>query len=396
MKSALVFLLASVAALSLQAQTLTQALEQAWARDPRAATFAPLGAQAQAGLTLAGALTAGPGVVSIGNTSDRLNARRGKQEWEVEFALPLWRPGQKERRVTEAERAQVDLAASLVAHRLQLAGDLRAAWWSLALARNQVALAEAQVQSAQALEEDVRRRVAAGDLARIDANLAQSETLTAQGEALAAQTERRAAEQAWQLLTGLDAPSALMAEAPRNSESGDEHPMIAQALAQSRLATARLRSTEASSADAPEIALRMVRERGDFNEGYANVVGVKLSIPLPSGARTAVASAEQRAALAKADAELSLARQQVTVQVARARTDLAATARELTWLRQRAALAADTATLAEKSFALGEFDLATVLRARAALIDVRKQVERQDLRASSLQSQLHQALGLLP
>ena len=396
MKSALVFLLASVAALSLQAQTLTQALEQAWARDPRAATFAPLGAQAQAGLTLAGALTAGPGVVSIGHTGDRWNARRGKQEWEVEFALPLWQPGQRARQLAEAERAQVDLAASVAAHRLQLAGDLRAAWWALALARNQVTLAEAHVHSAERLEEDVRRRVAAGDLARIDANLAQSETLSAHGQALAAQTERRETEQAWQLLTGQVAPVALVSEVVRNGEPSDEHPLIAQALAQSRLATARLRSAEANRADAPEVALRMVRERGDFNEGYANVIGVKLSIPLPSGARTAVASAEQRAALAKAEAELSAARLQVTAQVGRARADLAASARELAWLRQRVTLAADTSALAEKSFALGEFDLAAVLRARASLIDVRTQVERQQMRASALQSQLHQALGLLP
>jgi cobalt-zinc-cadmium efflux system outer membrane protein len=64
--------------------------------------------------------------------------------------------------------------------------------------------------------------------------------------------------------------------------------------------------------------------------------------------------------------------------------------------RQRRMLAADTLQLAQKSFALGEADLATLLRARAVALDVEGAFSRSRLARSAAQSRLHQALGVLP
>ena len=75
------------------AQTLTQALEAAWARSAQAATLSARQDEAQAGSDLARGLTPGPAAVSLNQLNDRFNQNTGRREWEVEVAVPLWLPG---------------------------------------------------------------------------------------------------------------------------------------------------------------------------------------------------------------------------------------------------------------------------------------------------------------
>ena len=81
---------------------LAAAFEQAWRLHPQAASLDAREAEARAAQDLAGGLTPEPGSISIGSRNDRLNRNRGKQEYEVELATPLWLPGQKAAREAEA------------------------------------------------------------------------------------------------------------------------------------------------------------------------------------------------------------------------------------------------------------------------------------------------------
>lgn len=396
--------IASLAALALawpaQAQThtaLAQALGQAWARHPQAAAFAAREDEAQARVEVAGGLTPGPAALSVSSLNDRLNRNRGKQEWEAEVAVPLWLPGQWAAREDEAASALAEVAARGRALRLQLAGELREAWWALAAARNARDLAGRRAATARALEADVGRRFKAGDLARIDANLAQGERLGAEAEALEAQAALVAAEQAWRSLTGAAAPDEFAEEVPAAvHEPADDHPQLAAAAAAARTARNKLRVAGETRRDAPELALRVVRERGDHAESYANTVGVKLTIPFSSGPRVRQESAAARAEASQADAELALARQKLQLGVEKARLDADAAARRLSMARARRALAADSLQLAEKSFALGEADLATLLRLRAGAYEAEALLNRDTVAHAAAVSRLKQALGVLP
>ncbi|MBK9574051.1 MAG: hypothetical protein IPO43_15615 [Rhodoferax sp.] len=113
------------------------------------------------------------------------------------MAVPPWLSGQRAARTLEAEAAAAELVARRAALRLQLVGELRSAWWQLAAARQAVAVALRREASAQALLVDAAS-AKAGDLARLDANLAHNEHLTAQGERLEAAAAQRQAEQACQ------------------------------------------------------------------------------------------------------------------------------------------------------------------------------------------------------
>lgn len=384
-------------ALPAQAQTLAQALDQAWSRHPQAAAFAAREEAARARAEVTAGITPGPAALSLSSLNDRLDRNRGRQEWEAEMAVPLWLPGQQAARAAEAESALAEVAAQSRALRLQLAGELREAWWALAAARNARALAARRAQTAQSLEADVQRRYRAGELARIDANLARGERLAAEAAVLEAETAQLAAEQRWRSLTGMPAPRELAEEGGADArEPAEDHPRFAAVAAAARTARARLRLAEETRRDAPQLAVRVVRERGEFAEPYANTVGVKLTIPFSSGARVRQESSAARAEASQADAELALARLKLQLEAEQARLDLAAAERQFVMARERRELTADNLRLAEKAFSLGESDLATLLRIRAAAFEAEAFLDRQQIARAAARSRLKQVLGVLP
>ena len=397
MRNIAMLLAALATAGSVHAQTLADALEQAWVRQPQTAALTAREDEARARAELAAGFTPAPPALSLSSLNDRLNRNRGKQEWEAEMAVPLWLPGQKAARESEAESAMAEVAARSKALRLQLAGEVREAWWTIAAARNARDLSARRAETAHALDDDVQRRYKAGDLARIDANLAQSERLAAAAEAIEAKAALLAAEQAWHNLTGTSTPAVLAEErAVPVREPSEDHPLLAAAAAAARTARSKQRVAEETRRDAPEFAVRVVRERGDFSEPYANLVGVKLTIPFSSGPRVRQESAAARAETSQADAELALARHRLQLDVDRARLDLAAAERQLAMARERRELAADNLGLTEKSFALGETDLTTLLRVRAGAFEAEAFLNRQQVARAAAQSRLKQVLGVLP
>ncbi len=378
-------------------QTLGEALEQAWARHPQAAAVSAREDEARARADVAAGITPGPASLSLSSLSDRFNRNRGKQEWEAEMAVPLWLPGQQAARVAEAESTFAEVAARRAALRLQVAGEVREAWWAVAAARNARDLTRRRATTAGALEADVLRRFKAGDLARIDANLAQGERLAAEAEAIEAEAALLAAEQIYRNLTGAAAPSLLAAEAAFAArEPVGHHPQLAAVAAAARTARAKLRVAEETRRDTPELALRVVRERGEFAEPYASSVGVKLTIPFSSGARVRQENSAARAEASQADAELALARLRLQLDTEKARLDLAAAERQFAMASVRRELTADNLRLAEKAFSLGESDLTTLLRVRAGAFEAEAFLNRQQVARAAAQSRLKQILGVLP
>lgn len=395
--------IASLAAFAAHAQTLALALDQAWSRAPQAIAFAAREAEAQARADVASGVLPAPPSVSLSTLNDKLGSDQGRQEWELELALPLWLPGQRAARENEAQRISDEVAARRRALRLQLAGELRDAWWALAAARAAALLADRRASTAAALESDVQRRVKAGDLARVDGNLAQGERLAAQAEQLEAAGALRIAEQAWRHLTGNPPPPTLGAEPPAGSTTTaatatapEDHPALASALAAMQVAQAKLGVADATRRDAPELALRYFRERATFNDGQANAVGIKLTLPFSSGARTRQETAGLQADMAQADGELAQVKLRLALDAERAALDLEAARRQIGLARERRELGADTLRLAEKSFALGESGLPALLLARAAAYEAEAFLVRRQIAADAARSRLNQALGVLP
>jgi len=382
---------------------LARALEQAWRLHPQAAALEAREAEARAAQEIAAGLTPEPGSVSIGSRNDRINRNLGQQEYEVELAAPLWLPGQRAAREAEAASRVDEASAKRAALRSELAGDLREAWWSLAAARNARALATRRLDTARALEADVRRRYKVGELSRIDANLAQSEVHAAGAELIEAEATLLQAEHALRTLTGTAAQADMAEEVPTTQRTPNAalgtpelHPLLAAAAAAARSARAKVTVADQSRRAAPELALRVVRERGDFAEPYANSVGIRLKIPFSSGAQVRRETSAAQAEADQADAEMLRTQTRVQLEAERAERALASAERQFAMASARIALSAENLRLSEKAFSLGESDLATLLRIRAAAFDADAFHDRQRVARASAISRLNQALGVLP
>lgn len=383
-----------------QGSALATALEAAWSRDPQAAALHQREAQAQAAQDLAKGWTPAPGAVSVSQLNDRLNQNQGRRDWEVEVSTPIWLPAQRGARQDEAQR-RLDLGIARAAVlRWQLAGQLRQRWWAVALARESEALARSRMESAQALASTVKARFQKGDLARVDANLAQVEVLSAQSDLIAAQQALQEAEAQYRALTGEPAPAALSPESLPNAPSptweGPGHPLMQEAQAAVNWAQSRLAVVQASRRDAPELALRWTNERTDSFEPYHQAVGVKVTVPFASDARSRQDGAEVRADLNQAEAEQAWVQRQVQQDYAQAYQGWQLATQQLALARSRQSLSEDNGRLAQRAFDLGEVDLTSLLRARTQQRDADVAVKQQQVALELAVSRLLQAQGVLP
>ena len=372
MKTLSALVLGLCAVLPAGAQTLADALERALARHPVALSAAPRAEAADALIEAAESLTPRPLSASLATLNDRLGANRGRQEWELEIAAPLWLPRQQNAQKALGASTREEVRASQRALRLQLAGELREAWWAVAAARNGEQLAERRARTAASLEADVVRRSKAGELARVDANLASSERLDAQAALATAHSERLQAEEAFHALSAMDAPEMLIperAELPSNAAPA-VHPQIAADRAAAQLARDRVAFADATQREAPELALRVVCERGARGESYGSALALKLTVPFSLGPRARQESAAARAELAQAEGQVALQERKLLQETGRARRELATGQKQLQLARERLALSNDTLDLAEKSFSLAQSDLPASLRARAASLSL--------------------------
>ena len=176
----------------------------------------------------------------------------------------------------------------------------------------------------------------------------------------------------------------------------ESHPQLLVAAATSRSARAKVKVAVESRRAAPELALRVVRERGDFAEPYSNNVGITLKIPFSSAAQVRRETSSALAEANQADSELARAQTRVQLDVVRAERTLQATERQLAMAAERQALSAENLLLTERAFSLGESDLATLLRIRAAAYDADAFFSRQHVARAAAQSRLNQSLGVLP
>lgn len=412
---------------------LADHLEAAWQRHPQARASAARLDAAAASEDLSGRITPGPGAVSLGGRTDRPWDNAGKREVEVEYSVPLWLPGQWDAARDAARRGRVRVQADTAALRLELAGELRQAWGAVVTSRDALGLARRRLDTAGQLDADVARRLRAGEVSRLDANLAAHETVAARAAVLDAESALAEAQQAWQALTGGPPPLRLEDEtvaempghepvpprredevAPAGRPGGDAapppgspgedvaaaapdvHPRLRALAAAADAARAALHLATRTRREAPELALGVRRERGTFEERYGRTLGVSLRIPLSSEPRQREATAAATADLLQAEAELARARARLDLDLGRARRELAAAESQLALAGSRQGLAADNLQLADKAYRLGELDLPALLRARALAFEADADAARSRNAMRQARARLNQTLGVLP
>ncbi|RZI78165.1 MAG: transporter [Variovorax sp.] len=387
------------------ADTLKQAFEAAWARQPEAVALRLRREAAQAQQQAALAWTPEPPAVTVSNKTDRFNRDLGVHELEVGVAIPLWLPGERSRSGALAEAEMRGVESRALAVQLRMAGALREAWWQWQRAQVDVDMARDQLASARALAADVAKRLKAGDLARADQHqadgaVAAAESTEARALAALAGTvqQLRTASVGAVALASHAAPLVAEPEPSVATAAVDlaDHPSFRDLQDRAAVAEGAAALGAVRSRANPELTLAATRERDLRGERYEPSITLALRIPFGAGSRHAARTASAQAEATELQTQVLLERERIGAEQEAARTRVAAARTQLAAADRRAQLAGESRGFFDKSFRLGETDLPTRLRIEAEAVEARRQAASARIEVAAAISQWRQALGLLP
>lgn len=379
-----------------QAQTLRDAVDRAWERQPAAQAQTFRAAEVAARLKAATAWVPAPPSIGLSERSDRFNRNVGAHEIEAALSVPLWLPGQRQRESALAAAEQSLQRETIDSAKWKLAGEVRDAYWQARLAEVERAAAIRRLDDALALAADVERRVKAGDLARTDFNLAKGAEHAARGAANEAEARSARALLAFTTLTGLAALPAGDESPAASAPPLTLHPALRQLDHAALAADARLRLATDNRRDNPELTVAYRRERSSNAEAYGGSLTLGIRIPLATDARNAPKVAAANAEYIGARTARARLEDQLQAELLASQRELLQARGALGLADERRRLAAENDQLLGKAFRLGEVDLATRLRTAAERHAAEADAERSRLDAGRALSRLHQALGVLP
>jgi outer membrane protein TolC len=344
-----------------------------------------------------GSLLAGDTTVNLRHKNDALGSDDGLREWGAGVEMPLWLPGQRDsyRQLAQGLGAEAEASHKLLAW--QVAGEVRERAWALRLAQSNRDQAKTQLEAAQALEDEVKRRREAGELANADWVLARQETLARQAMLQEAEANLETAANAWQAYTGVNQlPDSLEEQTAQNTDFPASHPRLLNAAGRVEKSRAERSRERIERRANPRLGLSANHERSDYTAAYNDSVELSIALPLGSSRHAAPGLAMAEADLTEAEAahrltQLELERER---EQARLAVDQTATATKLAEARK--VLTAQGEHLAKRAFELGESDLATLLRARNLAADAALELERKRTEHQRAIARYNQILGVMP
>lgn len=383
--------------------TLKQALDAAWQVNSQSRSLDNRRIELAAREKAASSWISGEPVAGIAHRTDRLNKNEGFREYEAELELPLWNPGVRSAVQADVSAQRTGFDGQFAAAKLKLAGELRMLSASIAMAQIELDLNKRKLFDANALTQDLNRRVKAGENARVDG--LQSQVLVQQAQTAIAQAESQLSryQSQWRSMTGLTAvappdeplASSLSGQSDTAPTSAD-HPALRFAQAQVGSAQTRLALANADKRDPMSVSVGISRERANFAGANETRLRIALRIPLGGDNRSAPRQAAARAELDTAQAELDAAQRQLPFEIAAANAELRAARTAQTAAGERVRLSTEVQTLITRSWRLGESDLPARLRADNEQFEANLALAKSTIDVQRAIANLNQAHGILP
>lgn len=393
----ILFWTALLYAASAAAMNLADAVNAALAIQPGAQLPAARLSESQAINRQASSLFAGDPEFALQHFNDKLGSGDGVREWDLGLQAPIWLPGQRDARRSVGSAAQEQASALDLMRRWEVAGLVRERMWDVLLARARVEHFTRALNSARDLEAAVQQRVAAGESPRSELLLARRETLSQQEALQSANVDLDQARQVWRFNTGLDSipDDSLETPAP-DGGIADNHPGLAQAMADAARATAERDRAISERRGNPVLSLGTRIERGAAGESWNDAIAVGLNVPLGLSSQSAPAIAAADFALTEASVARVTIHRTLQQNLIVARQQLVLTRQSLKTAEQVRDLADESMKMTQRAFDLGEVDLFTLLQMRAQVLDKTWQATLLKLQTGRDIARFNQALGVIP
>lgn len=379
------------------AGTLVEAIASAVARADQAPRAEALRRQGRAVRGQADSLAADDPALRVKYQGDQLTSDTGYNEWEAAVDLPLWLPGQRAARRALAET--LGLRADALERYLlwDMAGRVRESAWAAALAEGRMRHAEHILEDTRALERNVARRVAAGELAQLDLLLARQETLAAEVALQSAQAERDSARQRFSLLTDQqDLPSPLEEQIAPVTDLASDHPGLAATEASVAQARAQRDRAGTERRANPTLSLGGKRTQDSRYADPDTSLLLEVRIPFGLGSQAAPRLAEAELGYTETLAERKRLHQELGTGIKLGDTTYRAAKATLSAAQRQQDLAAQALALVKRGFDLGEIDLAALLRERTKAQEAALNLDVRRIELGRAAALLNQALGVVP
>jgi outer membrane protein, heavy metal efflux system len=361
---------------SLRAQTtltLQQALAQAASRNPAIAASAKE-LQAAEGAAQQAGVWRNP---SLNATME--DTRQASRTTTATIDIPLELGGQREARMTAAERARDVSAAELEVNRAELRAKVLGAHFNALVAQERVKLAVDSADVASRAAAAAAKRVAAGKVSPIEETRAKVDQANAQLEASEATAEWQNARFALATAMGdaepvFDAVSGDIAVVPSRPPFGELVMQLedSPSLLATRMEVERRRAlvgVERSKAT-PDVTLSLGAKRDNELGRTQAIVGFSVPLPLFDRNQGAVLEASRRAD--KAADELQVARLRLLAELQEAASRLSVARTSLQTLQTTILPSAQQAYVAAgQGFDAGKFGFLEVLDAQRSLLQAR-------------------------
>lgn len=300
--------------------------------------------------------------ISIYHQNDSFNSNQGLREWESSLDMPLWMPGQKSAAKNTARMAAQEMTAYEKLTILEVTGLVREILWELKLGAAALRQAERNLALSNTLNDDINKKIAAGNLPRRDALFSQKEIMTRKMELLAAQVDYIHAAREYESVTGLNEMPENIDEVRASSTDAENIPMIEYVNAQVDFQEAEYRELKNSWSNSPKFSVGLKRERGNLLDQNINSVGFGLSIPLGAGVHMTSKRAKSALALANSERSRAMVERQHKLHLHEAEHELEVCEIQLPLSQRHFEMASQNLTLSQKAFDMGQSDLLELLK----------------------------------
>lgn len=375
---------------------LSEVLEKTFARNPMQAILQSRDTVVSARKTVANALLPSTPAMSVMHQNDAIGSGRGEREWLAELEVPVWMANQRNQRIKVADASQSNLGATKDSLKLQVAGQLREAIWSIATNDNNLVLAMDRLAVANKLQHDVEMRHQAGEMAKTDLMLAQQETLNAEKERLLADAEVMHARHRYYVLTGLREIPASYEEKLSSLEDYSQSPIWLEAQSKVGLAESERDLVQVESHENLQVLVNLRSMKGPFDNVANESLGVKLRIPFGEESRAAPIRAAAAMGVGSAVSEREALKYALEAAMHEAEHNLSVSRAELLLESKKYEIARESDRLAQKSFQLGESDLVSLLRVQTQTFEAARTYTSRQIQVQWDIARYNQTVGVLP
>ena len=227
--------------------------------------------------------TAGPSQAGLGYqsiASSKLNYGTANVQ------VPLWNMGQRDAQNNLANKAEVSANLQIADVKLRVAGLVRGALWSIALANIRYEQAKAELGIYEKLLATIKRRVESGDLPRADDLLAQTELLQKRSVYTQAEAELMHARKRYMSITQLNKiPASYEEPLVEIKEFEQNHPGLIALNSQIDRKQAELSATKAIGSGQASVVAGLLSDEGkDDRSNKAEFFNVGVNVPFGGSA----------------------------------------------------------------------------------------------------------------